>query len=380
MFLKEIHLRNFRNYAELVLPLSPTVNILLGENGEGKTNLLEAIYFLANLRSFRTSSRAELLQWGTHQAYVKGILEHHYYPRDLTIEIIVEKARRVLRVNGKEPEKISEFLGLVNTFVFFPDSLLLVKGGPPERRKFFDRGIYNLRPRYLELVQEYNHALRQRNTLLKTPYSDPALFEVWTKHYMELGTAVTVQRLRYLHDLSTDLQRVKEDFLPEPQNITLCYTSALGDSFRFPLPDMRTEKEPLHEDIRARFQQRVKRREREERKRQQSLVGPHRDDIHFLLDGKDLHLYGSQGEQRIVIFLLILAMLRNFTRHKSLLPIVLLDDVVAELDKRRRSIVFDFLTQGGQQVFVTTAEPIEFGELIQKQTLYRVVAGGVQRY
>ncbi len=380
MFLKEIHLRNFRNYTDLVLRFSPMVNILLGENGQGKTNLLEAIYFLSTLRSFRTSRREELLQWGKPRAYLKGVLQHPLYAREVILEVFLEERSRHLRINGKEPATIGEFLGLFTTFVFFPDSLLVIKGGPAERRKFFDRGIYNLNPRYLHLVQEYNHALKQRNSLLKTAQVDQALFEVWTKQYTELGTEMLVERLQYLHELSYDLQQVGKQFWPEQNSLAVVYHSSCGADFSFPLTEQWDAKERCVEEMYIRLQAHLHRREREERRRAQSLVGPHRDDLTFLLNGKDLRLYGSQGEQRIFMFLLTLAMLQNFTRQQELLPVVLLDDVVSELDDRRRRIVFDFLAHVSQQVFVTSAEPVDFSVVREQKFLYRVEAGGVQRW
>ncbi|RMF92146.1 MAG: DNA replication/repair protein RecF [Nitrospinota bacterium] len=378
MFLKEICLRHFRNYAELVWSPSPTINILWGDNGQGKTNLLEAIYVLGNLRSFRTGRREDLIRWGTSRAYIKGILQHPLYTRDLVVEVILEGKGRRLQVNGKEPTRLGEFLGLVSTFLFFPDSLLLIKGGPQERRRFFDRGIYNLHPWYLELVQRYNHALRQRNTLLKSPSSrNASLLDVWTSQYVELGTAIIGERIRYLHHLSKDLEEVKGEFFPEQHSLSLCYHSSLGCVFRFPLSREEGNKEQWQHRIRTRFVQQLKRREQEEQRQGQSLIGPHRDDVQFLWGQHNLRFYGSQGEQRLTVFLVTLAMVRNFTRHTELSPIILFDDVISELDSRRRQIIFDFLTQTGQQVFLTTAELAGLGRFVEGKALYRVTGGSL---
>ena len=380
MFLKQISLRNFRNYEELVWSPSPGVNILWGDNGQGKTNLLEAIYVLANLRSFRTGRREELVQWSKERAYIRGIFAHPPSSRDLVVELALEGKGRLLRVNGKEPTTLGEFLGLITTFIFFPDSLLVVKGGPQERRRFFDRGIYNLHPWYLELVQRYNHVLKQRNTLLKSPPPrNRHLLEVWTEQYADLGSVIVGERLRYLHDLSEDLNRIKSDVLPGQTSLALCYHASFGEGFRFPLVPPEKTREQLQAEIRSHLIHHLKQREREEWRRGQSLIGPHRDDIYLFLNQKDIRLYGSQGEQRITVFLLTLAMLRNFRRHKEFFPIVLFDDVVSELDPGRRETILDFITQAGQQVFLTTTELTRIGEFVEGKALYQVKQGRLVR-
>ena len=353
MKLKTLQARNFRNVERVELACGPRLNVFVGENGQGKTNILESIYVLGQLRSFRGVGRAELTRWGAEVVGLKGTLEHPAHGDGFTLETLWDRQRRVLKVQGRETNRTLDYLGHLRALVFSADSAQVVKGPPQERRQLVDRALVSLQPTYLGLLQRYHMALKQRNQLLKEPRRDRVSLDVWNAKFAELGADVIRARGRYLARLNRHLARLSEVKLEDANALRLRYEPALG---RTPSTNAVEEGEVdllAASDLAERLMEGIASVEREEQRFRVSLVGPQRDDVSFRLHGHDMRSYGSQGEQRLGMFLVLMAMLEDVETEIGTPPVVLLDDMTSELDQRRRGLLWEFLHAIRAQVFLT---------------------------
>jgi DNA replication and repair protein RecF len=356
MRLMTLQARNFRSFEHLELVCGPGLNILVGDNGQGKTNILESIYVLGQLRSFRAVGRAELTRWGADVVSLKGTVEHHAHSSGLTLGMSWNGHRRILKVQGREINRTVDYLGHLSALVFAADSVQVIKGSPEGRRRLLDRALVSLQPTYLSLLQRHHMVLKHRNRLLKGRKSDRASLEVWNTTFAEVGAAIMQARARYVERLNRQLARLSELKLGNPALLQLCYQPALGavgngtgaTAGAAGCGDVTHTVQRLVEGI--------VRLERDELRAGMSLIGPQRDDLSFGLEGRDLKSYGSQGEQRLAALLILIAMLEDLEAELGTPPVVLLDDMVAELDRRRRSLLWDFLQTIRAQVFLSGTE------------------------
>jgi DNA replication and repair protein RecF len=348
--------RNFRNFERLELPCGPRLNIFVGDNGQGKTNILESIYVLGQLRSFRGVGRAELTRWGTDAVSLRGTLEHPAHATAVHLSMSWNGQRRMLQVQGREISRTVDYLGHLNALVFAADSVQVIKGAPDGRRRLVDRALVSLQPTYLSLLQNHHMVLKHRNRLLKSPKVDRANLEVWNSKFAQVGGALVQARACYLQRLNRHLTSLNALKLGSPTALQLGYQPALGPGNG----DKGAEAEPQTLGDRAstveRLMEGMARLERDELRARVSLVGPQRDDIGFYLEGRDLRSYGSQGEQRLATLLVLIGMLEDLQTQLGTPPLVLLDDMVAELDRRRRGLLWDFLQTIGAQVFLSGTE------------------------
>jgi DNA replication and repair protein RecF len=285
----------------------------------------------------------------------------------------------MLKVQGQEINRTIDYLGHLNALVFAADSVQVIKGSPDGRRRLVDRALVSLQPTYLSLLQNHHSALKQRNQLLKSPKVDRASLEVWNYKFAQVSGAVVQARGRYLQRLNRQLACLNELKLGNPAALQLSYQPALGpgddakgtEAEPHAMGDMATTVERLLEG--------VARVERDELRARMSLVGPQRDDIGFSLEGRDLRSYGSQGEQRLATLLVLISMLEDLQVQLGTPPVVLLDDMVAELDRRRRGLLWEFLQTIGAQVFLSgtemTADLEALCAAVPETQVWRVQAG-----
>lgn len=384
MFLKNLSLRNFRSYERESLDFNGGLNLILGRNGQGKTNLLESIYLLSNLKSFRTSSLEDLVAWGSSTFFVRGVIQQE--EEEVTLEVAFDKTNNAkrARVNALEVKRSVDYLGRLEVLLFLPESLYLIKGFPQERRRFLDRGIFSLDRRYLPLVQKYDRVLQQRNNLLGMGTIDSSALEVWSDQLTQWGSQIIWKRLNFIQEINWAIQelvpKLGGDF--EPAWIDLSYASSVLSEAK----GVGSGSCEL-EEVRAFFVDLLERVKKEERRRGLSLVGPHRDDLLIQIRGRDLKRFGSQGEQRYGLFTVLLAMLYNFRKKRGFYPIVLLDDLLSELDVGRKEQVFSCFPEKELQIFFTSAEevipPLSLGHRIFHlspiSTLPERESGDVQR-
>jgi len=296
VILREINAENFRNLVAAPVAFHPNVNIVVGRNGQGKTNLLEAIYFLATTKSFRTSRVASLFRFDSPTVRVAGSVERDGLTRTLSAGMDV--ARRVLMING-EKVTLSAYLNAMSVFAYSQSRLEIIRGAPEERRRFLDRGIASINPAYLEQLMRYTRVLKQRNALLHGDAASSSL-EAWNDEFIAAAAIVTRAREAYVREIAAELPM-----------ITMIYRGSGNEN------ELREHLARIRRDeIRARM----------------SLVGPQRDTIEFLVDGRPAHDVLSGGEQKMIVLHLKFAKVALFRRRFDEPPLFLLDDIDAELD------------------------------------------------
>ena len=342
MFLESIEIENFRNLNSYVR-CGHGLNILIGLNGQGKTNWLEAINILATTRSFKTARLQETIKFGEEMAIIRGRVDRSEdIHRDL--QAVIQGNTKSFFVNGKR-EAVHNYLSQLHAVVFNADELEIVRGHPEARRRFLDQAIVSIHPPYVQTLTDYNRVIKQKNVLLQAVQDEKIslekaaeLLEPWNEQLITHATRIHRSRLRYVQRLNEALERK----LLGTEEITMRYVSSLegkGDL----------------SDYEGLLTERLKLRVQAESAAGYSLVGPHRDDLEILLDGHELRKYGSSGQQRTVLLLLQLANISVYHAQQQEYPLFLLDDIDAELDYQRIGQLLEFL-QGKTQTFASTSK------------------------
>lgn len=358
MFLEQLTVRRFRNLSEANLSWGEGFNVIWGRNAQGKTNLLEAVYLLGHLKSFRGARSAELIQEGATAARVCGRVVSGRVLHQM--EITIEERGQTPRLDGKVVQRLSQFLGTVRPVLFTADELGLLKGAPAGRRALLDRAVLQADPGYLDRVQAFQRILRQRNQLLKERAPQTQL-EPWDEALIDSGAQLRCDRSRYLERLQPVLVRVGAE-IAGGEEIALLYRHAVTDA----------------EKCRQQLRHDLERLHGRERLLGQTLVGPHRDDPEPLVGGRPLKLFGSQGQMRSFLLAFKAAQLIVLEELLGEPPLLLLDDLASELDAERQGSFFAFLRQRRGQVLITTTHPATLGPAVCPQArYYRVEQGSI---
>ena len=344
MKLTELNLHHFRNYDEAQVEFSPQINVLIGENAQGKTNLLESIYVLAMTRSHRTNNDRELIEFGKDAAQIKGTVQREL--GSLKLELDIGKHGKKAKANHLEKARLSEYLGQLNVILFAPEDLALVKGAPTVRRRFIDMEFGQVSPKYLHDLTQYRDILKQRNRYLKQLQSheaqDQLYLEVLSEQLAAVGGAIISQRVKFLSELEGYAQELHQSITQGRENLTFEYSSAVKDASTL------TEVE-LSEVLMDLYRQ----NQSKEIFQGTTLYGPHRDDVRFLINHKNVQTYGSQGQQRTTALSVKLAEIDLMKNQTGEYPILLLDDVLSELDGARQTHLLKTI-QDKVQTFLTT--------------------------
>jgi DNA replication and repair protein RecF len=347
MLLEALRLRHFRNLSAVDLEPHPRFNILHGENGQGKTNLLEAVYLLSAVKSFRPQTNKDLIEWGCDQAVLEARVDRGGSERIVKLEVS-ERGKKVY-LNGSPVRQLADFFGTVNIVMFGPEDIVILKGSPSERRRFIDRAIFNARPAYATEHQHYEDVLQQRNSLLKEPTMDESLLSVYDEQLVEYGADVISRRLTFLEHFKPVLNRVFKQIFRESFEAEVAYDMKWADH------EIDAESLESKADIERVLQDGLERTREEERHRGYTLIGPHRDDLGTTLNGRDVKTYASQGQHRAFVLAMKIAEITYLEERYHFAPILLLDDVSSELDRQRNRHLFDFLrSREDGQVFITT--------------------------
>ncbi len=383
MHVAHLSLTDFRSYAQVELPLDPGITALVGPNGQGKTNLVEAVGYLATLGSHRVPGDAPLVRSGAQRAVVGGRLVRAGRTASVEVEITPGKSNRA-RINGGSPVRAREILGLLRTVLFAPEDLALVKGDPDGRRRFLDDLLVQRVPRLAGVMSDLDRVLRQRGALLKTAgaalrsrggSSDLRTLDVWDAKLASTGAVVVVARRRLVDQLRPLVAQAYEQVSAGQGAAAVTYRASVDGALEeSPGAD---EDESL---VEARLLEAMARLRSKEVERGVSLVGPHRDDLLLELGGLPAKGYASHGESWSFALALRLASMRLLADDGSAedaAPVLLLDDVFAELDVRRRDRLAD-LVAGAGQVIVTAAVPADVPEQLAGARL-DVMAGEVTR-
>ncbi|MCI1593818.1 MAG: DNA replication/repair protein RecF [Pediococcus pentosaceus] len=344
MYLKTLELHNFRNYADLVVEFGSGINVLLGENAQGKTNLLESIYFLALTRSHRTNSDRDLISWKTKAARVSGSVqkEHTITP----LEINLSSKGKNAKVNHLEQSRLSQYVGQLNVILFAPEDLSIVKGSPAVRRKFIDMEFGQMSSKYLYNSAQYRSVLKQRNQYIKqlqfNPKGDQVYLDVLSDQLAAHGAEIIFQRIQFLKKLEKWSQEVHKEISQGKEKLSFQYVSPISS-------DQADTTEKIYAALQALFQ---KQREKE-LQQGKTLVGPHLDDVRFMVNDKNVSTFGSQGQQRTTALSVKLAEIDLMKEETGEYPVLLLDDVLSELDDSRQTHLLTAI-QNKVQTFITT--------------------------
>lgn len=345
MILKELKLTNFRNYGNQSVTWDAGINMIVGDNAQGKTNLLEAIALLSTFHSFRKSSLSELIYKNRdffllRSCFSAGLAEH-------TMNAAYSKEKKYLvRLDGEDKKRVAPLVGLLNTVVFSPDDLMLMKGKPEDRRNFLDREIIQISPGMQTVFNRYHKALKQRNALLKSVsegFLNQNLLDAYDEPLAENGAYILWRRKDMLERLQPLVRLSHRKITDGNEELLLNYECSLDNDLR--------SNQPL-EIWKNFFSEALRENREKDIKRGITTLGPHRDDIRFYLNGDDIRIFGSQGQQRTAALALKIGELELMKGQKGEYPVFLLDDVLSELDEKRKSALIEVIN-GKLQTFIT---------------------------
>lgn len=358
----DLHIQNFRNYIDETIQFMPGTNILIGNNGQGKTNVIEGIYYLLTGKSYRVHREHELLRWDQSEFHLYGdfLMNEH----KISLESHYKDKRKIVKINQVYCHRLSDFVGTINVIFFSPDDMVMIKGGPSERRRFLDLHIAQMRPGHVSILNAYNKAIQQKNALLKSvagKHLKYSQLQLWNEQIIKLGIKIILNRADLTQRLQDAADPIYGNLSSKREKLQIHYY-ALGK---------KTVTEAISE-----FPQLLNDKLEQEIDRQMILVGPHRDDLQILLDNKPARLFASQGQQRSLVLSLKLAELELICQEKGEYPLLLLDDVLSELDRFRRDYLIKFIDSANIQTLITMTSA---DSQLEAGTQYLVEQGHIRR-
>ena len=354
MRLLDLKLRNFRNYEQLELDFEPGVNLILGNNAQGKTNLLEAISYAGSGKSFRAQKTSEMVRFGADFADIEAKVFAQNREQELRYVLFNGSRPRQIYRNGAKKKSAAELAGVLPTVLFCPEDLMVLKTGAAARRRLGDHALCELRPNYDAALTEYNRILDQKNHILKDQFDYPHLLEVlpdYNTRLCQVGALLISYRARFYDSLGKAAAKYHDSF------------SGGAEEFRLQYKTVSTVKDPFASvaQLTSDLMDHQASHYRAELESGQCLTGPHKDDFTVTLSGIDLKSYGSQGQTRTAAISLKLAQRELMAREWGEEPVLLLDDVLSELDQGRQDFILNQIVSG--QVFITCCEPGRFTKL-----------------
>lgn len=398
MHVDHLSLTNFRNYARLELSLPETSPIVLfGDNAQGKTSLLEAIYYLATAKSPYTTSDRQLIHWRAENDPIPfarlsaDIKSRKFNNNRLEITLMLERVgesmrfRKVIKLNGVE-RRVMDIVGYLNVVLFLPQDLNLIEGSPADRRRFMDNTLGQIDANYLEAVDNYERILPQRNALLRRiaeRSASPNELDFWDRELATSGSIIIAGRQRFLREIEYGAQRAHYDLTGKSETLNLRYQPSFtptfeGDgqlSFAVLGLDLHRDIEP--EKILPQFLERLQLERKESIQRGVTLSGPHRDELRLLINDRDVGLYGSRGQSRTTVMAIKISELEWMRDRIGEAPILLLDEVIAELDAKRRAYLLSRIDGSTQTVVTTTELDIFDPAFLARASLWQVNNGQI---
>ena len=338
MKLIKLKLGSFRNLKNVELEPGEKFNVFHGNNGQGKTNLLESIYLLATMKSFKQAKNTELIAFGAEFALVKGVVERDRVQRE--ISLLLEKQGKKAKIDAKLATRLADFFGNLNVVVFTPEEISMVRGGPDLRRRYLDRAVFTCDLGYLAAFHDYGKILKNRNALLRN--NESLGMEVWTEQLVQAGMLVIERRKAYLAEMEKLLQRFYSEISGNDETVQIEYRLHGVDEKAYA------------EDPQRALAAALKAHAAEEKRRGSTAIGPHRDDLYFGLNGRSTRHFASQGQQRCFVLALKMAEIEFIHSCFDAPPVLLLDDMTSELDRERNFNLMEFLKKREMQVFITT--------------------------
>lgn len=363
MILESIQAHQFRNLSG-ELSLGPRLNIILGNNGQGKTNWLEAIYLLSRTKSFRTQRLQEGIRFGQETAFVRGQVTRGAELRR-ELQVTIQGNSKTISINGKR-EPLARYLGQLQVFSFTAAELEVVRGVPEARRRFIDRGVASLQPTYVQTIADYSRVIKQKNRILQDANEQGLslvqvedLVSPWNEQIVGLASEIHGARSDYVRRINEVLERG----LFEQRDVHIDYVSSLAGK-----GDLSDYKSLISKRLQLRIQAEVA--------AGRSLIGPHRDDLEVLLEGREMRVFGSSGQQRSALLLLDLAAISLYNSRHGDYPLFLIDDVDAELDERRIRHLLEYL-ESRTQTFITTSKRTYLEDFLSRANVYEIADGAV---
>ena len=359
MKIKKIILKNYRNYDNLEIDFNDNLNIIIGDNAQGKTNLLESIYVLAVTKSFLSITDKGLIKFDNKFSIIKGVLDSNNSKDNL--EILFNDNGKVVRINNKEIKKLSDYISKMNVVIFSTDNIRMFKESPGARRKYFNVQISQMNRKYLKLLNDYNVILRQRNEFLKiinlNKKSDTDYLDILDNKYVDISLDIYNYRNEYVDSINNYLDDMFYS-ITDNKGLKLKYISNMDNDREVLLDKL---KKNLNKEIMYKM----------------TLIGPNRDDFCFYLDNKNLSLYGSQGQIRSAVLALKMSEVLLFTDKVGESPILLLDDMFSELDINKRNNILRHLINDVQTVITTTDIENISEDIRKKANVYKIENGKI---
>lgn len=400
MYIEYLSLTNFRNYARLEITLPDAPIVIYGENAQGKTSLLEAIYYLATSKSPYTTSDRQLIHWCTENdplpfarlsAEVGGKRQGM---NRLEVTLMLERMpdggqrfRKVLRQNGVD-RRVMDTVGLMNVVLFLPRDLTLIEGSPADRRRFMDVTLSQIEGDYAESLEKYEKTLPQRNALLRRvaeKQSSAKELAFWDEQLIASGSKIVAARQRFLREVEVQAQREHYDLTGRKETLTLRYQPSFnptvsGDGqLSFSLLGLDLHRELTADQIAPQFAEQLQNEQHESILRGVTLSGPHRDELRIMINERDAGLYGSRGQARTAVMSLKLAELAWMREKTGESPILLLDEVAAELDSKRRAYLLDRIDGSTQTLLTTTELDIFTPSFLKRASVWQVENGKIMQ-
>ena len=354
MTLIDIALYDFRNYREMKLDFDPGVNLIVGNNAQGKTNLLEAITYLGSGRSWRAQKNSEMVRFGAAFADLQGNVFSQERQQSLRWVLFPTARPRQVYRNGAKKKTAADISGVLQTVLFCPEDLMVLKAGASARRRLGDTALCQLRPNYEAALTEYHRILEQKSRILKDRYENPALLDIlpeYNTRLCQVGALLISYRARFYEGLGKAAATYHNQFSGGAEDFSLEYKTV--STVTDPFAPVETLTGQLEDHLQAHY--------RAELESSQCLTGPHKDDFSVCLSGIDLKAYGSQGQTRTAAISLKLAQRELMAKSTGQMPVLLLDDVLSELDPGRQDFILNQISRG--QVFITCCEPGRFTKL-----------------
>ena len=359
MIIKSIEIQNFRNYEYESIEFDEKTNILYGDNAQGKTNVLEAVFIAGTNKSHKGSKDSELINFNGDEAHIKAVVSKTDI--DYRIDMHIRKSRsKGIAINGVPIKRSSELYGLVNIIFFSPEDLNIIKSGPSARRRFIDMELCQLDKIYVDNLIKYNKTLEQRNKLLKDIYFEPSLedtLDIWNRNLVNYGSEIIKRRRIFIDKLNSIIEDIHYRLSGKKEHLVISYEESVG------------------EDV---FLQELNNNISRDKKSKMTGCGPHRDDISFLIGDVDIRKYGSQGQQRTTALSLKLAEIELVRQSVGDSPILLLDDVLSELDSNRQNYLLNSIND--VQTIITCTGLDEFiNNRFNINRIFKVTDGHVSK-
>lgn len=358
MIIKSMELMNFRNYEFLDLKFSEGTNILYGDNAQGKTNVLEAIYLSATTKSHKGSKDKDIVNFSAEEAHIRTYLEKDKIEYKVDMHLRKNKSKGIA-IDGQKLKKAADLLGLLNVVFFSPEDLSIIKNGPAERRNFVNIELCQLDNFYLYNLNHYNKIVNQRNKLLKDMYFNPQLkdtLNIWDSQLVSFGSKIIERRHIFVEQLNEIVYDIHKKLSGNKEELFIKYE-----------PDVEIEE----------FEQAMKNSQEKDIRSKQTSVGPHRDDFSFMVGGIDIRKFGSQGQQRTAALSLKLSEIELVKKITKDTPVLLLDDVLSELDSSRQQFLLNSI--GDIQTIITCTGLDEFvNNRFEIDKVFKVVEGTIQ--